>query len=414
MCDVVLRVGAGGLHLWSMPALRTGLDEIQLCRAQLDAAEALLLAAVVRQGGVPEVMFGSKMSPRDAQRRTNTAIALGDGSLPGAAEALASGEATFDHVAVLADLKDRLPEGSVAELLPRAKDLSPDKFRRVVQRHALPVAAVGEGSTGLTNSGGRWFRFDFDGYEGTVALNGIEAVMDRQWRAAHPERADEKLERPLYGQRLAAALLELCRNALAGQPVDRNALPNDAAGADGAADGDAGDGDVGPAAPVPVRAPQRAEPEIMIVVGYDKLFGDAQAAGICTTIDGVPLPVETVRKLLVDAKIYPVVFGGDGEVLDFGRARRFFTSAQKKAAAVRDLCCQFGDCDAPIRYADYHHCIPWADGGPTDVANEAPTCNSCHDKLTNGGYRLERRTGTTYTYDPDGQLIHQRTNRWKK
>ena len=156
--------------------------------------------------------------------------------------------------------------------------------------------------------------------------------MDRQWRAAHPDRADEKLERPPYGQRLAAAFLEMCRDALAGQPADPSTTT-----ADGAPDGDA--------APAPTKAPQRAEPEIMIVITKEKMFDDAEAAGICTTIDGVPLPVEMVRKLLVDAKIYPVVLGGDGEILDFGRARRFFTSAQKKAAAVRDLSCQFGDCD---------------------------------------------------------------------
>ena len=50
----------------------------------------------------------------------------------------------------------------------------------------------------------------------------------------------------------------------------------------------------------------------------------------------------------------------------------------------------------------------------TDIGNEAPTCDGCHDKLTTQGYRLERRNGTTYTYAPDGQLIHQRNNRWQK
>ena len=63
MCDVLLRVEAGGLHVWSMPALRQGLDEIQLWRARLDSAEAVLLAEIVRQGGVPEAMFGSTVSP---------------------------------------------------------------------------------------------------------------------------------------------------------------------------------------------------------------------------------------------------------------------------------------------------------------------------------------------------------------
>jgi len=34
--------------------------------------------------------------------------------------------------------------------------------------------------------------------------------------------------------------------------------------------------------------------------------------------------------------------------------------------------------------------------------------------LTNHGYRIERHHGTTYTYNPDGQLIHQRNNRWQQ
>jgi hypothetical protein len=343
-------------------------------------------------------MFGSKVSPRDAQRRTKTAVALADGSLPGAAEALAAGKATHAHVAALAAINDRLPDGAAANMLPLAAVLPPDKFARALQRAALPVEEIGDASTGKTDRGGLWFRFGYGGLEGTIVLNGLEAVMDRQWRAAHPDRADEKLDRPPYGQRLAAALLEMSRTALAGQPT-----PTDDA-TDGADNRDA------PA----VKVPPRPQADVMVVITEEKLFGDAEAAGICTTIDGVPLPVATVRKLLVDAKIYPIVLGGDGEILDFGRGRRFFSTTQKKAAAVRDLSCQFGDCDAPIRYADYHHCIPWANGGLTDIANEAPTCPPCHDKLTNHGYRLERRHGTTYTYAPDGQLIHQRNNRWQQ
>ncbi len=398
-CDVLERVEAGELGSWSDAALVDALPGTERLRCRVDSAQAQVLAELVRRGRAPEAMFGAWVSAYEAQRRTKIAVALFDGSLPGAAAALAAGAASFAHVAVLADLCDRLPADELTDLLARAGELTPDRLRRAAHRVARPVATVGEGSTGMSRRGGRWFRFSFDGLDGTIVFNGIEAVMDRQWRAAHPERADKKLERDSYSQRFAAALLQMSRNALGGQPADDTA-PTEAAD--------------GTTAPAPVRAPQRAEPEIMIVITKEKMFDDAEAAGICTTIDGVPLPVETVRKLLVDAKIYPVVLGGNGEILDFGRGRRFFTNAQKKAAAVRDLSCQFADCDSPIRYADYHHCIPWAGGGTTDVANEAPTCGPCHDKLTNHGYRLERRNGTTYTYNPDGQLIHQRNNRWQK
>jgi hypothetical protein len=402
MCDVLLRVEEGGLDCWPDPDLKAALLAIEAVRGRVDLCQALVMAELVRRGRAPETMFGAKLSPHEALRRTKTAVALGDGSLPGAAEALASGDATLAHVAALAEVNDRLPPGAAAKLLPRAKELPPDKFRRAAHREALPVEEVADASTGTTASGGRWFRFRFDAHDGTIVLNGLETIMDRQWRAAHPDRAEEKLDRPAYGQRLAAALLEMARTALTGTTTT----------ADSAGDDGAGDSAAAPAVTSVKTVPP--EPEIIVVITHEKLYGDAEAAGICTTIDGVPLPVDVVRKMLVNAKIYPIVLGGDGEVLDFGRGRRYFSAAQKKAAAVRDLSCQFADCDKPIRYADYHHCQPWAQGGHTTVANEAPTCPACHDKLTNGGYRLERRNGTTYTYAPDGKLIHQRTNRWRK
>jgi hypothetical protein len=401
---VLERIEAGGRDVRSDAALAAVLPATERERCRIDFDQMVALAELVRRGRAPEAMFGAWVSPQEAQRRIAIAVALFDGSLPGAADALAAGTATFAHVAVLAELRERLSPEAFADLLARTGELHPAKLRRAAQRVARPVPETADGSTGISKTGGRWFRFSFDALDGTIAFNGIEAVMDRQWRAAHPERADEKLQRPPYGQRLAAAFLEMCRGSLDGQPAD------DAAAATGNAATDA----PAPAAPTPTKAPQRAEPEVFIVITKEKMFDDAEAAGICTTIDGIPLPVETVRKLLVDAKIYPIVLGGDGEILDFGRARRYFSSAQKKAAAIRDLSCMFADCDNPIRYADYHHCIPWTDGGPTDITNEAPTCNSCHDKLTNSGYRLERRNGTTYTYNPNGQLIHQRNNRWKE
>ncbi|HUP75231.1 MAG TPA: hypothetical protein VM282_19460 [Acidimicrobiales bacterium] len=71
-------------------------------------------------------------------------------------------------------------------------------------RVAEALAAGKACSTGVSSTGGR-FRFRFDGHEGTIALNGLEAVMDRQWRAAHPDRVEENGDRPHYGQRFAAA-----------------------------------------------------------------------------------------------------------------------------------------------------------------------------------------------------------------
>jgi YD repeat-containing protein len=330
------------------------------------------------------VLFGSKVALRDATRRTRTAIALFDGSLPGAAELLAAGEVAFEHVAALADAKDDLPCSALPGLLDAAKTTAPDRFARKVKRACPPPEkpAPPDAATGITSKGRRWFHLDYENSDGDVVLNTLERFMDQLFKTDHPDRSDTKLQLPPYGERMAEALLELCRRFN---------------------NGTLGDGFTRPTV------------DLIVVVTYDQLFRDATAAGVCTTLDGTPLPVSTVRKLLVDAKVYPVVMGGNGEVLDYGRGKRFFTDTQRRAIAVRDGgTCQFADCDKPVRYTDAHHSVPWAEGGLTNVGDGVPACRQHHKQLTDDGYRIARHDGTTYTYDPQGRLIHKRTNRWRQ
>ena len=387
-CDVVDRIAAGGLDEWPEPDLRDALGAIESSRARHDAAQSVVLAALVGRGRVPEAMFGSMVSLREAARRTKTAVALHDGSLPGAFDALAAGKVSFDHVAALAEAKDDLPDGAAVNLLANATSMPPDKFARAVKKACTPAPAAAQpdvGRTGTTTKGRRWISFDSNGANGTIQMNALEKVMDQLFRADHPDRAECKVELPPYEQRMGAAFTEICRRINAGDYL------------------------------VPETGWTRPTVDIVVVVTYEKLFGDAEAAGICTTLDGKPLPVDVVRKMLVDAKVYPVVMGGNGEVLDYGRGKRFFTDTQRRAIAVRDGgTCQFADCDKPARYSETHHVTPWSEGGLTDVGDGAPACREHHAMLTKDGYRLERRDGTTYTYGPDGRLIHTRTNRWRK
>ena len=384
---LIERIEAGGLDEWPEPALREAITDLEVFRARHDAAQAAVLAELVARGRVPETMFGSMVSVREVTRRTKTAVALADGSLPGAAEALAAGTVSFEHVAALADAKDDLPAGAAQNLLADATVLPPDKFARAVKKACTPAPAEGqpnEGHTRTTTKGRRLINFDSNGLDGDIQMRALHKVMDQLFRVEHPERSKSKVEVPPYEQRLAEAFLEMCRRINAGTCV------------------------------VPETGWTRPSVDLIVVITYEQLFGDAHSAGICTTIDGVPLPVDVVRKLLVDAKVYPVV-GGNGEVLDYGRGKRLFTDIQKRAIAVRDGgTCQFADCDKPVAYTDAHHVKPWNEGGRTDVDNGAPACAGDHTKLTKDGYRLQRTNGVTHTYDPNGKLIHTRTNRWRK
>jgi hypothetical protein len=69
--------------------------------------------------------------------------------------------------------------------------------------------------------------------------------------------------------------------------------------------------------------------------------------GVGVAGDGTDLSAATIRRLACDAKIIPAVLGGQGEVLDVGRARRLVTAAIWIALVLRDRHCAFPGCDRP-------------------------------------------------------------------
>lgn len=116
-----------------------------------------------------------------------------------------------------------------------------------------------------------------------------------------------------------------------------------------------------------------------------------------------PCTAALPRRLACTASILPVVLGGAGEVLDLGRARRLFSSGQRKAMAIRDCHCRAEGCDIQAAWCEAHHATtPWSRGGGTDLADGALLCSFHHrrahdpawpaDRLPNGDVRYARRT----------------------
>lgn len=106
-------------------------------------------------------------------------------------------------------------------------------------------------------------------------------------------------------------------------------------------------------------------------------------------IDGAAAPVSiaTIRRLAADARIIPCVLGGDGEILDFGRARRLFTNAQKLALVERDGGC--AGCGLPPGMTQVHHIRWWTrDAGPTDLDNGVLLCVRCHHRIHDDGWEI--------------------------
>jgi hypothetical protein len=127
---------------------------------------------------------------------------------------------------------------------------------------------------------------------------------------------------------------------------------------------------------------------IVVTIDRDTLTGKAERAGVLDT--GERISPGQARRLACTARIIPVVLGGNSEVLDVGRARRFFTRAQVTALGIRDQGCVAEGCDWPPWLCHGHHWIRWSDGGGTDLKNGGLLCPRHHARAHDPAYELTR------------------------
>ena len=103
------------------------------------------------------------------------------------------------------------------------------------------------------------------------------------------------------------------------------------------------------------------------------------------------LTAQHARRIACDAKIYPVVLGGDSQPLDVGRAKRTAPPAIRRALVLRDGGCAFPTCDRPAEWSDSHHVRHWADGGPTSVENMVLLCRHHHTLIHRSDWEVRIR-----------------------
>ncbi|MEG9249012.1 DUF222 domain-containing protein [Arthrobacter sp. Soc17.1.1.1] len=118
------------------------------------------------------------------------------------------------------------------------------------------------------------------------------------------------------------------------------------------------------------------------------------------SVFGGPMSASVVRKMACDADIIPIVLGGQGEILDAGRARRLFGVAQRRALVARDRGCAFPSCTIPAVWTEAHHITPWTDGGPTDVSNGCLLCSFHHRLIEQGNWVIEVKEGLPWFIPP--------------
>jgi len=127
-------------------------------------------------------------------------------------------------------------------------------------------------------------------------------------------------------------------------------------------------------------------------------------------VDGTPLDAATGGRIQCDASSVAHRYSRDWEPLALGRKTSRWTTAQRRAAKVRDMGhCRFPGCQR--RTADLHHHQHWSKGGPTDLANGFLACPRHHTML-HAGFTASGDPNHTLTFHrPDGTAIGATTNR---
>ena len=163
---------------------------------------------------------------------------------------------------------------------------------------------------------------------------------------------------------------------------------------------------------VPAGNGERRVPEVCVHVDLPTLVDGLHTRSICETSNGVPLPVDTVRRLCCEAHIIPVVLGADGEALAVGREQRVANRAQRRALRAMYRTCAHPHCDVTFDHCQIHHVIPWERFGPSDLENLLPLCSKHHHLVHEGQWRLSLKPDRTITLQrPDGTHYYTgRTN----
>ncbi len=345
-----------------------------------------------------------RLSPALAGQHVRTARALHRGPLAGTAAALAAGEVSPQHAAVLADATSGLPPRKVAEaepvLVDAARRLDPPRLHRLAAhlRDLVDPEAAEARAQARLDQRGLWLAGTF---EGMVAVKGLldpetgEATMAALAALARPSGPDDERSAP---QRRADALGELARHALqTGQLPQGGGLRPQLTVTVDLATLRAQHGGVGAAggwgAVLPGETARRLACDAAVTRAIvrrhptDAPHGTGDRGG---QADGGSGDGGLAAELRAAQRLLPPPLGAPVEVLDLGRATRVISPGLRRALAVRDGGCAAPGCDRPPPWTDAHHLDHWLHGGPTSLDNLILLCRSHHRAVHEGGWQLGR------------------------
>jgi hypothetical protein len=369
------------------------LGHIRRTRGRLDAVEAKVTSQLNHlyetAGAAPAADLHSRcggVSSAEGKRKDRRSKTLDEA--PSFGDALADGTIGAEHIDALANATAKLDDDikaslldDEAELLDAAASMSPERFGR----HVRDRIRGKEHDHGIERNT-RQRRDTFL----SRRTNPVNGMIEGRF-AFHPELANQ-----IFGavdRETAAIIAEGERTgdpAFADRTPDRNRLAAEALGR------------------LVAGGHQQRRPleaDITLLVDHDAATtGELHDHSICETSDGLPIPPASVRRLLCNGRITPIIVDTNGNALAAGRSIRHANRKQRRALRAMYRCCAFTGCDIAFERCEIHHIIPWELGGPTDLINMIPLCSRHHHVVHEGGWQIELLPDRTLVIrQPDGR-----------
>jgi hypothetical protein len=317
-----------------------------------------------------------KMSVTSAADRLRVGEQLD--SLPKVAGALASGEIGYQSVSVLAHLRDKLGAKTDLfdedEMLRYARECSVSELRRLCYAawHAVdPDGFFKEAEENFTRrrlhiSQMADGMFVVDGLLDPVTGAGFRTALDALAKRKGPE--DERKR----SQRMHDAVGELVHHAM-----DQGTLPRRSG----------------------------VRPHINLTTTIEGLKNEVGAPPADLELS-LPISTRTLERITCDSTLSRVLLA-DSMVIDVGRATRTVSGPTRRALRTRDRGCRFTGCDRPVEWANPHHIMHWARGGPSNLPNLVLLCYYHHRLVHEGGWQVIK-SGREFRFLPPERVFTRR------
>jgi hypothetical protein len=121
----------------------------------------------------------------------------------------------------------------------------------------------------------------------------------------------------------------------------------------------------------------------------------------------LPISTRTLDRLACDSTVSRVLLA-DSMVIDVGRATRVVSAPTRRALRARDHGCRWPGCDRQVSWSTPHHIVAWARGGPSNLPNLVLLCFFHHRLVHEGGWQVVK-AGRDFRFVPPDRVVFRRT-----